>query len=58
MASGYDIKAKPVPLRTTSSILLTFKLCAKFPNIPNIVMPAIKLVTVSKLVTIIASLCE
>lgn len=56
IASGYDINANPVPLRTTSSILLMFRLCAKLPRIPNIVMPAIRLVTVSRLVTIIASL--
>jgi len=56
MASGYEMKAKPVPLRTTSRILSICRLCAKLPNIANIVIPPRRLVNVSSVVTIMASL--
>lgn len=56
MASGYEMKAKPVPLFTTLEMSSIFMLYAKLPKIPKIVMPAIKLVNVSSVVTINTSL--
>lgn len=50
------MKAKPVPLLTTSPTFSIPKLCAKFPSMANMVKPPIKLVRVSIDVTIIASL--
>lgn len=50
------MNAKPVPLLTTFDISSIFILCAKLPKIPNIVIPAIKLVNVSNVVTINTSL--
>lgn len=50
------MNAKPVPLLTTFDISSICILYAKLPNIPNIVMPAIKLVNVSNVVTINTSL--
>lgn len=55
MASGYDIKAKFQLELTTDSI--SFPVCSdKYPKIPKIVNPAIKLVNISIEVTIRASL--
>lgn len=50
------MKAKPVPLLTTFDMSSIFMLCAKLPKIPKIVIPAIKLVNVSNVVTINTSL--
>lgn len=56
MASGYDMNANPVPLLTTVEISVVFRLYARLPRIPKMVVPARRLVKVSKVVTIIASL--
>lgn len=56
MASGYDINANPVPLLTTFEMSLTPRLCARLPRIAKMVNPAKRLVNVSKVVTITASL--
>lgn len=56
MASGYEMKAKPAPLFTTAEISSTFMLKARLPKMPKIVMPAIRLVNVSNVVTINTSL--
>lgn len=56
IASGYETNAKPVPLLTTFDMSSIFILCAKLPKIPKIVIPAIKLVNVSNVVTINTSL--
>lgn len=51
------MNAKPLPpLLTTFPISFSPILYAKFPNIPKIVNPPSKLVNVSRLVTISASL--
>lgn len=50
------MNASPVPDLTTVLISSMPKLCAKFPNMAKIVKPAIRLVNVSSVVTIIASL--
>lgn len=50
------MNANPVPLRTTLEISSKFKLCARLPRMPKIVMPAIRLVNVSSVVTINTSL--
>lgn len=50
------MKAKPVPLLTTFDMSSIFILYAKLPKIPKIVIPAIKLVNVSNVVTINTSL--
>lgn len=56
MASGYDMNANPVPLLTTVEISVVFRLYARLPRIPKMVVPARRLVKVSKVVTIMASL--
>lgn len=56
IASGYEMNANPVPLRTTLEISSKFRLCARLPRMPKIVMPAIRLVNVSSVVTINTSL--
>lgn len=56
MASGYEMNASPVPERTTFEMSSIFMLYAKLPKIPKIVIPAIKLVNVSNVVTINTSL--
>lgn len=56
MASGYEMKASPVPPEPTTSSTREFSSLAKLPRIPKIVKPDSKLVRVSKVVTIIASL--
>lgn len=56
IASGYEMKANPAPLLTTLEISSICMLWAKLPRMPNIVMPAIRLVNVSKVVTINTSL--
>lgn len=50
------MKANPAPLLTTLEISSICMLWAKLPRMPNIVMPAIRLVNVSKVVTINTSL--
>lgn len=55
IASGYDIKAK-FQLELTT-VCRSFPVCSdKYPKIPKIVKPAIKLVIISIEVTIRASL--
>lgn len=56
IASGYEMNARPVPLLMTERMSSTPRLCARFPRMPKIVMPEIKLVHVSNDVTISASL--
>lgn len=57
IASGYEIKAKPVPPPDdTTSAGSTFISYARFPRIPNIVMPDNNDVKVSKVVIMSASL--
>lgn len=57
IASGYEINAKPLPpLLMTFPMSVSPTLWARFPRIPKIVKPPSKLVNVSSVVTIIASL--
>lgn len=56
IASGYEIKASPVPPEFITLSGVTFKLWAKLPKIPKIVVPESNDVKVSKVVTIKASL--
>lgn len=56
MASGYETNASPVPPLTTAVISSIPVSCAKLPRIPKIMMPDSMDVTVSRLVTIRASL--
>lgn len=56
IASGYEMKASPVPDLITVVMSSIPKLWAKLPRMAKIVRPPIKLVNVSSVVTIIASL--
>lgn len=56
IASGYEMKASPVPPDLTTSLTSTPILCAKFPKIPKIIVPAKRDVNVSKRETTSASL--
>jgi hypothetical protein len=56
IASGYDTNARPVPPCTTPCISSVSNSYIRFPRIENIVQPASRLVNVSSVVTIMASL--
>lgn len=56
IASGYATKANPVSPFTTDDMSSVPTSCAKFPNIPNIIIPEVNDVIVSTIVIVAATL--